>query len=168
MHTHEQAFTLTEAAQLTGRSRVTIRRYLDAGKFPNAWRGESAGAGAEPWFVPAGDLLAAGLDLGGGATRSDTGASRSGAARASSGALSVDPQDLPGGGQLEAAVALAHERERTIVLLEARVRELEGLLGQALATARSLADALAAPSAHIGVIGGDPAGARSVSGVGED
>jgi predicted DNA-binding transcriptional regulator AlpA len=50
------AWTLTEAVQHTGASRSTLRRYLDAGKFPNAYKDSS-----KAWRFPLEDLLAAGL-----------------------------------------------------------------------------------------------------------
>jgi predicted DNA-binding transcriptional regulator AlpA len=50
------SWTLTEAVQRTGASRSTLRRYLDAGKFPNAYK-DTAGA----WRFPLEDLLAVGL-----------------------------------------------------------------------------------------------------------
>jgi hypothetical protein len=50
------AWTLTEAVERTGASRSTIRRYRDAGKFPNAYK-DTAGA----WRFPLEDLLAVGL-----------------------------------------------------------------------------------------------------------
>jgi predicted DNA-binding transcriptional regulator AlpA/DNA-binding transcriptional ArsR family regulator len=52
------AWTLTEAVQRTGASRSTLRRYLDAGKFPNAYKDTS-----KAWRFPLEDLLAAGLSL---------------------------------------------------------------------------------------------------------
>ena len=52
------AWTLTEAVQRTGASRSTIRRYLDAGKFPNAYKDTS-----KAWRFPIEDLLAAGLSV---------------------------------------------------------------------------------------------------------
>ncbi len=50
------AWTLTEAVERTGASRSTLRRYRDAGKFPNAYK-DRAGA----WRFPLEDLLAVGL-----------------------------------------------------------------------------------------------------------
>lgn len=50
------AWTLTEAVQRTGASRSTLRRYLAAGKFPNAYKDSS-----NAWRFPLEDLLAAGL-----------------------------------------------------------------------------------------------------------
>lgn len=50
------AWTLTEAVERTGASRSTIRRYRDAGKFPNAYK-DTAGV----WRFPLEDLLAVGL-----------------------------------------------------------------------------------------------------------
>ncbi|MGA9223605.1 MAG: helix-turn-helix domain-containing protein [Pseudomonas graminis] len=52
------AWTLTEAVQRTGSSRSTLRRYLDAGKFPNAYKDSS-----KAWRFPLEDLLAAGLSV---------------------------------------------------------------------------------------------------------
>jgi hypothetical protein len=50
------AWSLTEAVERTGASRSTIRRYREAGKFPNAYK-DTAGA----WRFPLEDLLAVGL-----------------------------------------------------------------------------------------------------------
>jgi predicted DNA-binding transcriptional regulator AlpA len=50
------AWTLTEAVERTGASRSTLRRYLAAGKFPNAYKDTSSA-----WRFPLEDLLAAGL-----------------------------------------------------------------------------------------------------------
>jgi DNA-binding transcriptional MerR regulator len=54
------AFTLSEAAERTGASRSTIRRYREAGKFPNAYKDSD-----RQWRVPVEDLLASGLTLSG-------------------------------------------------------------------------------------------------------
>lgn len=56
--TTRPAWTLTEAVQRTGASRSTLRRYLDAGKFPNAYKDTS-----KAWRFPLEDLLAAGLSV---------------------------------------------------------------------------------------------------------
>jgi predicted DNA-binding transcriptional regulator AlpA len=56
--TNRPAWTLTEAVQRTGSSRSTLRRYLDAGKFPNAYKDTS-----KAWRFPLEDLLAAGLSV---------------------------------------------------------------------------------------------------------
>lgn len=50
------AWTLTEAVERTGASRSTIRRYREAGKFPNAYK-DTSGA----WRFPLEDLLAVGF-----------------------------------------------------------------------------------------------------------
>ena len=50
------AWTLTEAVERTGASRSTLRRYREAGKFPNAYK-DTVGA----WRFPLEDLLAVGL-----------------------------------------------------------------------------------------------------------
>ena len=53
------SFTLSRAAQVTGVSRSTIRRYHEAGDFPNAWKTTKG-----VWMVPVEDLLAKGLKVG--------------------------------------------------------------------------------------------------------
>jgi predicted DNA-binding transcriptional regulator AlpA len=58
MTTPRPAWTLTEAAERTGASRSTLRRYRDAGKFPGAYK-DASGA----WRFPHEDLLAAGLSF---------------------------------------------------------------------------------------------------------
>ena len=65
-------FSLSEAAALGDKSRVTLRRYLDAGRFPNARQDEQDPN--RPWLVSLGDLQAAGVmvaDDTGGATTLD-------------------------------------------------------------------------------------------------
>jgi hypothetical protein len=52
--------SLSELAAATGLSRITIRRYLDAGRFPRAFRDPDAGT-PSPWRVPLSDVKAAGL-----------------------------------------------------------------------------------------------------------
>jgi len=59
----QPSFTLAEAAAVTGLSRVTIRRYLDAGRFPNAFRDDSTPRRPAPWRVPRADLSALGRTL---------------------------------------------------------------------------------------------------------
>lgn len=49
-------WTLSEAAAHTGMSRSTLRRRLDQGKFPGAYRDQ-----AKQWRIPLTDLLAAGI-----------------------------------------------------------------------------------------------------------
>ncbi len=49
-------WTLSEAAEHTGMSRSTLRRRLDQGKFPGAYRDQ-----AKQWRIPLTDLLAAGI-----------------------------------------------------------------------------------------------------------
>ena len=59
------ALTLREAAQRVGVARTTIRRALERGRFPNAYREDTA---PYAWRVPLADLDAAGyraVDLGG-------------------------------------------------------------------------------------------------------
>lgn len=54
------SWTLSEAAERTGASRSTIRRYRETGKFPHAYKGTD-----KQWRVPVEDLLASGLTLNG-------------------------------------------------------------------------------------------------------
>lgn len=56
--TRGTALSLAETALVTGRHRSTLRRYLGAERFPNAYRG-AGGA----WQIPITDLLSAGLFL---------------------------------------------------------------------------------------------------------
>ena len=51
--------TLVEVAQRTGTSKVTARRYLDAGRFPNAKREDGRADGR--WLVPWEDAVTSGL-----------------------------------------------------------------------------------------------------------
>ena len=50
------ALSLTEAALATGRHRSTLRRYVGAERFPNAYRGPGGA-----WRIPIADVLNAGL-----------------------------------------------------------------------------------------------------------
>lgn len=111
----EQTYTLSEAAELTGKSRVTLRRYLDQGRFPKAFRDE-ADPNSQPWHIPAGDLEAAGL------------------------APSIPPSGDEGGDtglrtELAVARAVADERARTIELLSEQLSQLQDTL-RAVAASR--------------------------------
>lgn len=56
--------TVTEAARASGEDRRTIRRRLDGGEFPNAYRDTgSQGPESGAWLIPVEDLLRAGLTL---------------------------------------------------------------------------------------------------------
>lgn len=58
------SLTVSEAAERTGTSRSTVRRRLDGGELPSAWRETGPdGANSGPWRIPVDDLLAAGFDL---------------------------------------------------------------------------------------------------------
>lgn len=115
----EPTYTLTEAAELTGKSRVTLRRYLDQGRFPNAFRDE-ADANSRPWRIPGDDLRAAGLTPSGD---------------------SLHPLSGEGGPdtalrtELAVAQALADERARTIELLSTQMSQLQDTL-RAVAASR--------------------------------
>jgi hypothetical protein len=52
------SFSLSEAAKLTGRNRRTLRRWLDAGRFPGAFQDDTD---LHTWRIPAADLGTAGL-----------------------------------------------------------------------------------------------------------
>lgn len=56
------SMTLTEAAKATGKHRRTLVRYLDAGRFPNAFQ-ETGPTGQPQWRVPVVDLIAADLTV---------------------------------------------------------------------------------------------------------
>lgn len=58
-----ELLSLSEAARVSGVSRVTVRRYLDAGRFPNAVQMPGSGAGRGQWRVPVGDLRAVGWSV---------------------------------------------------------------------------------------------------------
>jgi hypothetical protein len=134
--TAQHSYTLTEAAAVTGRSRVTMRRHLDAGKFPNAWRDESSGETPAPWRVPLGDLVAAGLDVHP-ADRVVRGAAST-ATQGRTGAVSLDVENSRLREELGVAVALADERARTIELLSEQVVHLRSMLADTLATIRDI------------------------------
>lgn len=57
MNPRQDRVTIQEAARLTGVSRDTIKRDLEAGRYPGATKGA---AGNDPWVIPLADLEAAG------------------------------------------------------------------------------------------------------------
>lgn len=59
MATTPEFLTLTEVAERMGVAKMTARRYLDAGKFPNAVRQDGRKDGR--WLVPMGDVLNSGI-----------------------------------------------------------------------------------------------------------
>ena len=121
-------YTLSEAAEVTGKGRATIRRYLDAGRFPNAFQ-EGTADPFPAWRIPSSDLIAAGLtiDLARPATRPSAGR------RATSTMMSTSEE-------LAAANAVAEERARTIEALTLELAETRRALMEALTTMRALAD----------------------------
>lgn len=129
------AYTLSEAAKATGKSRVTMRRYLDAQRFPHAFQ-EPSGGSFPAWRIPVADLLAAGFRLDDRAQETspdrrpepDTGADES--------ATDDTITDLRG--RLAVATALAEERSLTISLLAKQVDALQAMLAEALATVRAM------------------------------
>ena len=126
------AYTLTDAARVTGRSRITIRRYLDAERFPNAFRTDEGNGGAVPWMIPDTDLLAAGLEI-----EPDRILTAPRQPRSDTGMQPLEPRtgdvELPRG----VAIAVAEERLRTITILSKELVELRSLLSVALGTSRA-------------------------------
>lgn len=58
----KRSLTLSEAAVACGASGVTLRRRLDAGAFPHAFRSDVGGKGRkDTWRIPVSDLFAAGF-----------------------------------------------------------------------------------------------------------
>jgi excisionase family DNA binding protein len=51
--------TLTEVAERMGVAKMTVRRYLDAGRFPNAIRQDGRKDGL--WLLPMGDVTNSGI-----------------------------------------------------------------------------------------------------------
>lgn len=122
-------YSITEAATATGKGRATIRRYLDAGRFPNAFQEDTADP-FPAWRIPSGDLLACGLTLGAPPL----------APKEGSKARRVDEVDLGAREALAAATAVAEERARTIEALTIELAETRRALIEALATMRALAE----------------------------
>lgn len=108
--------TLTEAAALTGVSRVTIRRYLDKGLFPNAFRTEDGSHRKLPWRLPITDLLAAGLTI------------QDKKPGPSAREVAPDLADLKA--QLAAERAVSTERAKFIEALQEHLRDLNRTLRQ--------------------------------------
>lgn len=57
MNPRRDRVTIQEAVRLTGVSRDTIKRDLEAGRYPGATKGVG---GNDPWLIPVADLEAAG------------------------------------------------------------------------------------------------------------
>jgi hypothetical protein len=102
-------FSLTEAAAVSGRSRVTIRRYLDAGRFPNAYRDTTSVRRPVPWRISADDLTRAGLPIAAPVIVHDT------------------PQ--PSGNTSNGSVSSASDLEVEVAVLRAVATERDRLVG---------------------------------------
>ncbi len=118
------ALTITEAAQAAGVDRRTIRRRLDNGELPNAYREDGDG----PWRLPVADLLAAGLRLHAPTPATPPPGAPQDTAR---GQVTAPPAPVHTPDELAqwreralVAEALAAERERTITGLELALRAL--------------------------------------------
>jgi hypothetical protein len=55
----EDPLTISESARACGVHRNTVRRYLDSGRFPNAFHDGDR----SPWMIPREDLVGAGLSI---------------------------------------------------------------------------------------------------------
>lgn len=121
------SYTLTEAAHATGRSRATLRRYLDAGRFPGAFQ-ETTDDPFPAWRIPSTDLIANGLTPDPDRTRA-----------ASIARPIVRATDEPGPtSRVVRLEAVAEERARTIETLTLELAETRRALLDALATVRAL------------------------------
>jgi hypothetical protein len=105
-------YTMSEAARVSGLSRVTIRRHLDRSAFPHAQR-RGEGPKAE-WLIPESDLTRAGIRVD---VLPITDA--------------LDPETAVAQ-RLAAAEALAAERAREIQRLEDELRRIHDLLGKVM------------------------------------
>ena len=116
------ALTMTEAARRAAVSRSTVRRRLDRGAFPGAWRDDGReGPGTGPWRVPVEELIASGLDL----TAAD---------RPADPEPDPDPEPVDELAELRAALAVERERRAAAEALAAeraeRIDDLRGHLRQ--------------------------------------
>jgi predicted DNA-binding transcriptional regulator AlpA len=148
--------SIAEAAQVCGVSTSTIRRYLRVGRFPGAQQVPSRVPGQPgPWRIPTQDLLGAGLDRqrptpsGYSEERRTAGEPPDAVAdrdrvHALEHALELERT------RRQAAEALAAERARTIVTLEAALRALEHPRPEPVADqpATATAASLPAPARH--------------------
>jgi peptidoglycan hydrolase CwlO-like protein len=115
-------FTISQAARIAGVHRNTVRRYLDAGKFPGAFREDRAA----PWQIPISELIAAGLKIRAPSTRDPEGQQRDRALRDMQrqiDSLAAQVHDLTR--RAESAEALLAERERRIEDLQRAMLLLE-------------------------------------------
>jgi len=106
----DDMLTLTEIAERTGTSKVTARRYLDAGKFPDASREDGRGDGR--WLVPWSNVLTSGLAR-----------KKTGAAQGPEGDRADDPL-------IRTVEAQARTIETQARLIETQARTIEHLLGR--------------------------------------
>jgi excisionase family DNA binding protein len=126
-----QTLTIAEAARVCGLSTSTIRRYLRDGRFPGARQVPSPVPGQpRQWRIPADDIVQAGLDRQQPTPSGHVEPHQAPVDRAGTWADSDRVQALEHALDLErarrqAAEALAAERARTIVTLEAALRALE-------------------------------------------
>jgi hypothetical protein len=110
--------SLSDVAAATGLSRMTIRRYLEAGRFPNAAKDPDGGTPA-PWRIPLADLARAGLPI----VNYDQSRDRD---LGDTVTPDTDPADLRR--DLAVAQSIAAERLRTIAYLESLTERLVAAL----------------------------------------
>lgn len=115
------ALTLSEAAKATGKHRDVIRRLLDGGKLPNAYRDDDAPA--RPWMVPPGDLEANGLRLHAPGSSAAHGEPQ-GAPTAADEAVELRRQRDQARADAERWQAIAEERARALDLATVALRAL--------------------------------------------
>lgn len=132
MNARRPAWTLSEAAERTGVSRSTLRRYREGGKFPNAYKAIDG-----QWKIPMEDLLAAGLRV------SDP-ALGAPAEQAVPPAQSMPTEQPNGQAQpaQDATVERVRELESLLAVERARVEGLERLAAAAEANTADLRMAL--------------------------
>lgn len=112
MTMNRPTFNLSDAARLTGVSRSTMRRYREAGDFPNAYKNTD-----RQWMIPVEDLLARGLKLQGELSRAIT--------------LTEPAQALPQAGAVDMPTGMAKELNdlrRELAVEQARRQGVEELL----------------------------------------
>ena len=135
------SFNLSDAARLTGVSRSTMRRYREAGDFPDAYKNTD-----KQWMIPLENLLAKGLKPIGEVSRTVT--------------LTGQDQDHPQAGPVDAPNPLADEvaKLRTELAVERAQREgVENLLTEVRRRADLAEMALRQIEAPKGPVPADPA-----------
>lgn len=115
--------TLRQAAEACGVARITIRRRLDDGQFPNAYKNQDR---QPQWLIPVEDLIAAGLQPNAYSNETPPVVDERGAEERLRDELSQARDQITRlRHERELAVALADERERALADLRSAMRMLE-------------------------------------------